>query len=293
MKPFGEFIMRSRRNAGLLALAFALLPLLNWLSVIIMALVTLRRGAKEGLLILCCVLLPSVVWFFMTKNDTILLNIIVGAIVVWILAIVLHNTHRWSLVLLTGALVGALVIIALHSSINDINAWWTQKMTAYMQAAGQEMKIDMSAQEATIAHMSKIATGLQAGAIFLVDIVWLIVARYWQSLMYNPGKLQPELHNIRLPKWSTVLLVLVGGVAYISKLPMLIDMLPLLFVAYALAGLSVIHYVVAVRKANWFWLVLLYASLVFALPYMIAALVVVAICDSWFNLRRLYTAKKA
>ena len=292
MKPFGEFIMRSQRNAGLLAFIFALLPFLNWLSVIIMALVTLRRGAKQGVLILICVLVPSVVWLVISKNDMVLLNIVVGATVVWILASVLHKTHRWSYVLLTGAFIGAIVVIALHSSIDDMNAWWAQKMTSTMQAAGKEMQIDTTAQQAMIAQLAKFATGLQAAAIFLVDIVWLAVARYWQSLLYNPGQLRPELHNIRLPRWSIVVLIVVGLLAFVTNLPMLIDMMPMLFVAYALAGLSIVHYVAAMRKASWFWLVLLYTSLVFALPYIVAALVVVAICDSWFNLRRLYTTKK-
>lgn len=293
MKPFGDFIMRSQRNAGLLAFAFALLPFLNWLSVIIMALVTLRRGAKQGLLILICVLLPSVVWLFFSKNDTVLLNIVVGATVVWILAGVLHKTHSWSYVLLAGAFIGAVVIVALHGSINDMNAWWSHKMTSYMTSASKEMQIDISAQQAMIAQLAKFATGLQAAAIFLVDMVWLAVARYWQALLYNQGKLRPELHNIRLPKWSTMVLIAIGLLALATKMPMLIDMMPMLFVAYALAGISVVHYVASARKVSWFWLVLLYASLVFALPYMVAALVVVALCDSWFNLRRLYATKQA
>lgn len=293
MKPFGEFIMRSQRNAGLLALVFALLPFLNWLSVIIMALVTLRRGAKQGFLILICVLLPSVVWLFISKNDTVLLNIIVGATVVWILASVLHKTHSWSYVLLAGAFIGAVVIVALHGSINDMNAWWAHKMSSYMQSAGKEMEIDTSAQQAMIAQLAKFATGLQAAAIFLVDIVWLAVARYWQALLYNQGQLRPELYKIQLPKWSTVVLVIVGLIAYATKMPMLIDMLPMLFVAYTLAGISLVHFVVSARKVSWLWLVLLYAGLVFALPYMVAALVIVAICDSWFNLRRLYATQQA
>lgn len=216
-----------------------------------------------------------------------------GATVVWILASVLHKTHSWSYVLLAGAFIGAVVIVALHGSINDMNAWWAHKMSSYMQSAGKEMEIDTSAQQAMIAQLAKFATGLQAAAIFLVDIVWLAVARYWQALLYNQGQLRPELYKIQLPKWSTVVLVIVGLIAYATKMPMLIDMLPMLFVAYTLAGISLVHFVVSARKVSWLWLVLLYAGLVFALPYMVAALVIVAICDSWFNLRRLYATQQA
>src|SRR3990167_4437630 len=136
MRPFGQFIMRSRRNAGLLALVFAILPLLNWLSIIIVALVTLRRGAKEGAYILVCALLPAIVWVIISKNQTILLNMVIGAIVVWILAATLHRTSHWSWVILIAVLLGIVAIVALHTYIDDINSWWQQKMLTYLQTAG-------------------------------------------------------------------------------------------------------------------------------------------------------------
>lgn len=288
MQPFGEFIMRSRRNAGLLALVFALLPFFNWLSVIIMALVTLRRGAKEGLVILFCVLLPSIVWVLYTKNETILLNIVIGATAIWIMASVLHKTHNWSRVLILGAFIGSVIIVLLHNYIPDMNAWWQQKMLASLQKVGKEIPINSSAEFANIKQISVVATGLQASAILLIDLVWLVIARYWQSMLYNPGKLRPELHNIRLPRWTTFAVAMMFLFAWLSKLPMLIDMLPLWLLIFAVTGLSVIHSIVAARKMSWMWLVVLYAMLFFSLPYMIVALAMVAMSDSWFNVRRLY-----
>jgi hypothetical protein len=291
MQPFGQFIMRSRRNAGLLALAFAILPLLNWAAIVIMALVTLRRGAKEGALILACVLLPGIVWVMLSKNQTMLLNMVVGSILVWILAWVLHRSHSWSLTLLVGAGIAIVIIVCLHSYIDGINAWWQAKMATYLNAAGSEMQMDTTAQQATIMKLAKIATGLQAAAVLLIDLLWLIMARYWQAVLYNPGKLRGELHTICLPKWSSVVLIVIALLAWLTAWPQLIDILPVVAVVFALAGLSVVHYVIYARKMNWILLVLLYLVLIFALPYMVVALVIVAMCDSWLNLRKRYVTK--
>ena len=55
MKALASYVMRGRRQAGLLAVAFAvlamILPPLSNVSGAIVALVTLRRGWQEGLLV--------------------------------------------------------------------------------------------------------------------------------------------------------------------------------------------------------------------------------------------------
>ncbi len=283
--------MRSRRNAGLLALLFAVLPLLNWVALVIMALVTLRRGPKEGAYILGIVLLPGVVWVMSTNNQTILLDMVAGAIIVWLLAAVLHRTHNWSVVLLTGAIIGMLVIIGLHAYIVDINAWWQAKMLGLMQAASTEMNLDMALQKANIERIANIATGLQAAAIFMGDLLWLAIARHWQSVLYNPGKLQLELHNIRMPKWASVLLVVLLLLAWLTNEPSLIDGIPILMVAFALAGLSLLHFVVKARKLPWIWLVVLYLAVALSLPYMVVILSVIALVDSFLNLRGRYVSQ--
>lgn len=291
MIPFGQFVMRSRRNAGLLALVFAVLPLLNWLSIIIVALVTLRRGAKEGVLVLGCTLLPSVVWYYFSPNQTILLNIIAGSIVVWLMACVLRASFSWSLTLLIGVMIGIIIIFALHSYVNDMNAWWQAKMLAYIQTAGSEMQMDTSLQQQVIVHLAKIATGLQASVIFAMDLLWLVMARYWQALLYNPGQLRSELHSIRMPAWASVVAIIVAALAWVTKAPMLIDILPLIAVAFALAGISFVHHMVAALKASWLWLVAMYIALVFAQPYITLVLVFMAFGDSVLNYRARLTKR--
>jgi len=290
MKPFGAFLMRGRRNAALLALLFALLPFLNWLSVIIMALVTLRKGAKEGALILLCVLMPACILALIARDFAILYNVLLTAIIVWLLAIVLHKSHDWSVVLLVGVALGIVGIIAVHSYIDDINAWWQQRMLAYLQQVSTDMHVNTVQQKQVVMHLSKIATGIQATLLLAVNLLWLLVARYWQAILYNPGALRAELHRIRMPRWASIVLVLLGLAGLLTQFMVIVDLLPIALLAFMLAGLSLVHFIIAARKAHWLWLLVFYIILVFALPYIGMALVILALADSLLNLRQRYQA---
>ena len=291
MKPFGAFLMRSRRNAGILAFAFALLPILNWLSIIITLLVTLRKGAQEGVWILSCTLLPLCVLAFTVGRLAVIYNMLIPILVVWGLALVLRSTHNWASVLLIGAGVGVIAIVVLHSYIANIDAWWQHKMLSYLQQLSVGINVDTMQQKQTILHLSKIATGLQIAVLLLMNLLWLLLARCWQAILYNPGALRGELQAIRIPRWVSVVLLLVLVMVLLIKQPLLIDLLPVLLLPFMLAGLSLFHFIIAVRKMHWLWLFVFYIALLFAFPYIGMALVLLALVDSGLNLRQRYRAR--
>ena len=288
MKPFGEFLMRNRWNAALLALVFAAVPFLNWLAMIIMSLVTLRKGAKEGIFVLVFALVPSIVYGIF-GDWTVAYYAIPAAFALWVLASVLHATHNWTWVLLAGVLITLFILAGMHLYMDDVNAWWQQKMMAYMQQAGKEVALSTEQQAVLMERMAVIGLGLQAALLLLVDLVWLCFARYWQALIYNPGKLQSELYSVRMPIWASIMMVLLCAVAWGLRVGIIVDIMPSLLLCFALAGLSVMHYMIKARQRSWIWFLLMYLAMFFLLPYMLVALLVVAVSDSVFNLRRRVT----
>lgn len=63
-RRIAEYVMRGRRQAVVMALipalvAYVAIPLLISLSIVIVCLVTLRKGAKEGLIVLLSVFVPG------------------------------------------------------------------------------------------------------------------------------------------------------------------------------------------------------------------------------------------
>ena len=69
LKTLGLYLLKNRYNAIWVAFVCALLPfvglLTSWISLIIVALVTLRNGLKEGGFILIWVALPAIVMSFL------------------------------------------------------------------------------------------------------------------------------------------------------------------------------------------------------------------------------------
>ena len=118
----------------------------------------------------------------------------------------------------------------------------------------------------------------------LVFTVCLMIGRFWQALLYNPGGFRQEFHNLRMdPRVMVVLLALVlAGLAGLEPL----QSWALVFcVIPGLCGLAVAHYVVAARKLANGWLVMTYLLALLATPL----IVVVGFIDSWFNLRKRIT----
>ena len=100
MKTLGALLIRSRRNAALLSFILVFIPIFHWFSVIIMALITLRRGAKEGVLILISMLAAIALLTLISGSSAVIYNTVLAMTLVWFLGIILHHTHSWILVLL-------------------------------------------------------------------------------------------------------------------------------------------------------------------------------------------------
>lgn len=286
MKRFGAFLMRGRWQSGSMAFLFAILPLLNWLSLVIVALITLRKGTQEGAWVAICAILPAIGFAMFGHSAIPLINGVLGVLLVWVLAVVLRNTSSWSYVLIVAAGIGVTLVLAIHGYSDDIGQWWQQKMLDNMQMVNSEMPMDTAAQQQILKSLMPIATGIIAALGILMSLGWLVLARNWQAVLYNPAQLRPELHAIRMPKWLAITIIILVAITLLTQWPACVDLLPVALLPFALAGLSLLHFFVTARKLSWIWLVLFYVLLVLFLPYLASALVLLAIVDSFLNLRQ-------
>ncbi|MGK0443075.1 MAG: hypothetical protein ACJA0N_002895 [Pseudohongiellaceae bacterium] len=117
----------------------------------------------------------------------------------------------------------------------------------------------------------------------------MILARWWQSMLYNPGGFSQEFHKLRLTPPLTVLL-LVAGITLLSlgadyRFWALIFAVPFMF-----AGFSLVHGFAALKGLRGKWLGLFYFTWFVVDPFKILLLLVVVV-DSWFDLRGRLAAK--
>lgn len=286
MRGLFEYVMRGRKQAILMIVLFNLVPFLGWLSDVTVALVTLRKGAKEGFLVLIWAILPSVVFAVIGYSQFWFYNVIGGSLMVYLFAIMLRNANSWATVLCYATLFGIVGVIAVHIYNPDIAAVWAKQLTSYMQwLKGQwGTALDFKRMENAAHLFAKFGTGLQIVFILVSDLISLLVARWGQSLLYNPNALQPELLNIRLGYVAISTLVLLVF-ASISGIAVAIDSMPVVLMLFSLAGLSLLHGAIALIKASKAWLFGFYGLWVLLFPYLTVLLVLVALMDCKWDFR--------
>lgn len=287
VRQLAQYVMRGRLQAILAAVLFSFIPGLGWVGVAIMGLVTLQKGLREGLFLLLWVALPDVVFAIVEKTPMLLLyDFLIGSCVVYFLAFVLRRTGSWAFVLQVGALLGIVGVLIAHAAVNHIDQWWFIQLNDFMQQVNTKLGMDLNADvlKTWAIWMSKIATGTQAVIFLLVDLVVLLFARWLQTLLYSEGELKRELYRIRL-NWVDVGVLLLVLLAIFSQASVVFDILPVILAPFFLAGLSLVHCVVATSKTVWAWLSGFYCLLVLFFPYMMVLLVLASVADSCLNLR--------
>jgi hypothetical protein len=286
MRALAEFIMRGRMQAGFVVVGSAALPLLFWLSAAAGCLVLLRRGLSDAFGIVALALLPAAVWWYFGEPRTLLL--LLGTLG---LAQLLRTSVSWRLVLMGSVLVGlvyALVLGEVFRAPIEAMAGELQKLMPQVLESARPLSADEQARLGAL--LVPVLTGLLAALLQIVSLLALVLGRYWQSLLYNPGGFASEFRALRLPSlWA---LALLAGMLLAPNLGAQMAMLtPLCSVPLFFAGIALIHGLVAQGRLGRFWLVGLYVTLLLFMQLTYPLLMVLAIVDSLIDFRGRQTPK--
>lgn len=289
MRTLADFIMRGRVQATLVVAGSAALPLLFWLSAAAGCLVLLRRGS-DALSVLGIGMLSALVsWYFLKDPTTLLVLLGAGG-----LALVLRAGHTWNRVLLCSVAVGLLCAVSLgtvfSSFIESLAQTFEDVLPLAMGGVYETFSADQKAFFIALSAPLMIISIALSSQIF--SVLCLILGRYWQALLYNPGGFGREFRAIRFPKSVALSLLAVMCVAPFFGLHALI-LLPLCSVPLVFAGLALIHGLVAQKRLATFWLVGLYVTLLPFMHLLGPLLVVMAIVDSLIDFRGRMASKDA
>ncbi len=276
MRALAEFIMRGRAQAAVVALAGNWIPLLTPATV---GLVTLRQGVVNGLQVLTWALLPALLMLIFSPVEPLLpLLVVTSGLLAFATSLVLRATASWAhtLMVLIAMACGLALAIgvfspgALNLALEMLDQWRHQlhgdEVPERLAAAGRGFVL-----------------GMMAYIMAFSSVAGLIVARWWQALLYNPGGFREEFHRLRLQGPQALLCLLVG--VYCLLQPLDISVWAALFtLPLTLAGLALVHRLAAIRNLAGPWLVLFYAALMI-LPLVAQLLVLVAFLDSWLDFR--------
>jgi hypothetical protein len=283
VRALAEFIMRGRMQASVVALLGSWFPLISPATV---ALVGLRRGAQDGMLILLWAVLPSLATLFVGDLGLLMtLFTLAGLLTTFAVALMLSSRFSWSQSLIglvvLSSFFGLLLNVLTPDSIQTVVNLLAEKLEQVQAQADQAPAIMMPSLVFVI--------GLISYVIAINSVLSLLLARWWQATLYNPGGFQTEFHLLRLGPVQTLICIVamvfcgLQGEDYQAWLSLM--GLPLL-----LAGIALVHHVANIRNTGGQWLVLFYLMLLLFNP-IILVLMAVAALDTWINFRTRIAAK--
>lgn len=301
LKNFGLFTLRSQLHAGLLALVFSLapifgIPLVAWVAIMIIGLVTLRHGAGQGFIVLVWSAVPSLVMVFLSTDMYFFSQVLCGGLIVWFLALLLRAHYPWSVLLEIAAWLAIVVVLVAHLAFGgEIYAWWAAKLHAliaqYNQAIVDE-DVELMIPKQALFYVTHIATGFLTAMVCLNAVFNLLVARWWQALIFNPGGLSREFLTIRL-SYRLVIGLIIAAVLAALRVEWAFDLLPIFLGAFFIAGFSLMNAWLMRFKRGWIWLLLFYILLLLRFMIIGAAVMVMAIVDSIVDIRKRWIVKKS
>ncbi|MGO1461278.1 MAG: hypothetical protein ACTHV7_03050 [Oleiphilaceae bacterium] len=279
MRALAQFVMRGPLQAGGVAAVTTAVPLLFWIGAAVVGLVILRLGISQGLTIGLWALLPAFGWSVLGGDPTALAVLLQ----VMLMASLLRTTLSWERALLGGSFLAIVMGLVLPMMYPGLMDELVRAGVSFYEEYNAEMARALGSDLGAVIRDTMSAS--MAGSYLALGVGMTMLARSWQSGLYNPGGFRKEFHDFRLSPAVAVVFTatMVAGpfiglnamlLAWVAGTPMF------------LAGLALIHGIVGRKQLSGHWLAMFYVALVLLGPSLMILLVVLAFVDSWLDIRR-------
>lgn len=298
MRFLASYIMKGRLQAMTVAASLALLslpfPPASIVSSASVGLVTLRRGAGEGLYVLVCACVAAAVM-------SILLNIgyqfalLYGAVFwapVWLIATILREGRHldWSIEI--AVILGVLAVAGFYWLQEAPDQIWDSVLGGMVEpllASNPEVPAEQFKQSMQLfAHFM---TGAFSAGIVYGMLFGLFLARWWQALLYNPGGFRAEFLGLRghRPLAFVSIAILAGAMLSSGKAAEACwNMLVVVFVLYTFIGTAVLHALFGSMSNGRIWVPMLYITLIL-IPHVTIFVALCGLSDTWLDLRKKFS----
>lgn len=276
MKALGNYLLRTRAHAVLTisvltALSIFVSPVSYFISGAPMGLVALRKGPVIGLQVagasLLLILVPALA-----------LNLQPGMplafmISVWLpvtlCAGLLRSTQSQGLMLLCAGTVGVFFIAFIYVMLEDIQEWWREWFEVWKEYATSEQALQQL--EQAYQFISPLLSAILACGLVTSLVITMLLARWWQSALFNPGGFRKEFYAMRLP--GILVFPTLAGLLALLLAPSatsiaIRDYVMVMLVLYLFQGVSAIHGFLYTRARSRVWLIGMY-GMFFVLPHFV------------------------
>lgn len=295
-------IIQEPKKAAIYVAVLSIIPFLHLFGLLLMLVVTLRKGAREGLLLAVivsgCTLIISFLILHHTPEEIILQ--IANPFLLWGLAFVLYRSHSWEKViqLLTG--VGLLIVLGIGYFYPQVVAAWSKEWASNFALSMQQVtaahpalmhKLSAAEWQQIITLMGALAPGFRPLLFVAAGLLSLVLARYIQASLYNPGGLKKELYHWHLGYGTGGVITVLFMAAYFYPTTILLSMLPVLMLPLLCNGLSLVHFMTAGYRYQFVVLFILYVCIFFILQQLLLLMLLLGYLDCFIHLRK-YSVQK-
>jgi hypothetical protein len=286
--------MRGRSQAAMAATVLAMLallvPLLSILSSAVVALVTLRKGSVDGLVVgaISAVASGLLAFLLLGSPAPVVGFMLVLWLPIWALAVSLRSSRSLNLALQLGLGFGLLLLLVLYLQMGDPQAQWTKILQPLVENLRESQVLEPGQEEAFVGLLASWMTGVFAAGFYFQLLLGLLLARSWQAQLFNPGGFKEEFHALRVSRSLGLAALPLLGLLLLqgSEAPALVRELALLLAPlFFLQGLAVAHGIVARSGMNTGWLVALYVLLFLAMPHAAILVILMGLLDLVLDFR--------
>lgn len=292
MKALASLVMRGRTPAIAVAVVLAALSLiilpLGLLSAAAVTLVALRHGGRESAVVVAGGLLALAGLgglIFGKPAALVLLGLLMWAPAV-ALGLLLRASRSLALTLEIALLAAAGLVIGQYL-LGDPVAFWSALMSDFLSEMADPAVMGETDRQQVVAAMAPWMVGGVAAAWLLQQALVLLLARYWQAALYNPGGFRAEFHGLRLRRWVFIAMpvLLLASLAQGQGATPLAQLVLVLEAGLLLQGVALVHGLVGRFGAPLGWLIGFYSLLVVGMPHTVTLVTIAGFLDGWLNFR--------
>ena len=290
MLGLAKFVMKGPYQALIAAVLLSVLTIwiapLGLLVGAIIALVTLRVGVLDGFKVLVWSMVANVGLTVALTGSYLpaWISIMEFMLPVWLLAVVLRNTNSFAITLQMAMILVGLAVIGFHLIVPNTAEWWLTLFNQQIKPLLDASQLDYQVE--SIQKLAEMLTMLLASFALILWFSIVMIARWWQGTLYNPGQFQTDFYQFSLPKNIAYLAIILAllGLVFGSEQGLVFDLSGVVISALMFQGLAIAHQTVAVKKLHTAWLVTLYVAL-FLFPQVMLILAVIGLLDIWSDFR--------
>lgn len=292
MKRAGNFILKqsayvleSKQHAVMYAVLLSILPFATWLSVVLVALVTLRKGAKIGFEVMIpALVVHSVPLMMMVPLDSALINTLIAYIPCYLAACALRQTQSWQVVFAVFFIQAVFAAVLVQTLVPDfVLDQFNQFKSILTQYQEYQQFIDTNSANPNLFNWAQLFFSIQILSVVITATISLLFARSLQSKLFLPGGFSAEISAFKSGKLALIGLLTVSLASY-YEIAVALNVLPMILSYFLISGFNLAYYILA-RKRQFRVAIFLVLLVLFKPIFVLFAYIIIGSLDSIFNFR--------